>query len=370
MSASSPSIHHTHTIHMITWPDGEGKPLRAFAIVPPSRAVLTRAVTLTADGMLHALDARSNAWRVALDLNKAQNVGLLGALYHDEQPYRLRLELSESGRFCAVVQALGQHGLVIDLLESRVTMPLDRGDYHEDHCQFAAAFATHQQREVIVHASDWNRMEVSDALTGRLLTERDTPRHDEEEGHYLDYFYCTLCVSQDQRWLANAGWVWHPVGCTVAWNLADWLERNVWESEDGPSRQSPAEFVSDDWDRPMTFLGDARLVVWGLWDDAREMSDQEGVVQGLTLYDVSRDVLLARRAFELPDCVQLGWTGELIACVHASGAVSLFEPEGLTCVGHAPDAAVTQHLEGMCFVRGTCEDQEAAIVRLEPALSP
>ncbi|MBX3159903.1 MAG: hypothetical protein KF773_28295 [Deltaproteobacteria bacterium] len=186
----------------------------------------------------------------------------------DDRPDPLRLHVARDARLAAVVQRRGRGGAVVDLETGRTTMELSRGDYHEEHCEYPCAFVQRAGRTLLVHGTDWNRLDVSDARTGELLTVRESPVYarDERPAHYLDYFHCGLLVSPDQRSICEHGWVWHPYGVVIAWSLDAWLDTNVWESEDGPTRRSLAA-AAYFWDGPMCWLDGTRLATWGLGED-------------------------------------------------------------------------------------------------------
>ena len=66
----------------------------------------------------------------------------------------------------------GRYGRVYDLAGGRCTLELDAGAAHEETVPFSFAFAEHRGRTVAIHRTDWNRLDVSDAASGALLTER------------------------------------------------------------------------------------------------------------------------------------------------------------------------------------------------------
>ncbi|RYX81608.1 hypothetical protein EON83_23465 [bacterium] len=193
-----------------------------------------------------------------------------------------RIHLSPSGRFAAVCHDFGRFGFVADLQEKRVTMTLDRGDYHPETQFFPVAFFQNRGSDLLVHASDWNRLEISNPQTGELLTARDAMVCESQSSpeHYLDYFHGGLFASPDGKWIADDGWVWHPVGDVAVWSLEKWLNENVYESEDGISRRSLCwrEYL---WNVPIAWVDHEHLAVWGLGDDDADMTD------GARIFDVS-----------------------------------------------------------------------------------
>jgi hypothetical protein len=197
---------------------------------------------------------------------------------------RHRLHASDDGRFAAVVNDFGRLGQVLDLTTGAVTLELDGGEYCEETVPFSLTFARHAGRTVVVHRTAWNRLDVSDPATGELLTSRGPTSYsggEEPPPHYLDYFHGALTVSPDGRWIADDGWVWHPVGIPVGWSLDAWLTGNVWESDDGPTRRHLG-WRAYYWNHPTCWVGDILLALSGLGDDDEDMLPGVRVVDVVT----------------------------------------------------------------------------------------
>src|SRR5207245_1059047 len=112
------------------------------------------------------------------------------------------------------------------LVTGQVSMRLRRDKHHEDVSSFPLAFCESNNRLVVIHAAEWNRLDASDARTGVLLTQRQPTSYKNGEPqppHYLDYFHSQLTVSLGQQFVVDNGWVWHPVGVITAWSLPRWL---------------------------------------------------------------------------------------------------------------------------------------------------
>jgi len=251
---------------------------------------------------------------------------------------RRRLYASPDGRFAAVVNDFGHHGQVLDLDAGSVTLTLHGGDYHPDTVPFSLALAEHGGRTVVVHRTAWNRLDVSDARTGELLTARDTPGYGpdrERPDHYLDYFHGGLHLSPTGRRVADDGWVWHPVGVPSAWELRRWLDGNVWESEDGETRVNLC-YREYHWNIPMCWIGDDLLAVSGIGDD------DLAILPGARIFDVTADVELI--AFPGP-------RGQFFA---AGRRLYAADPDGLTVwdpftghrTGTVPGFVPTHHHPG------------------------
>lgn len=202
-------------------------------------------------------------------------------------PLTPRLGMSKSGRFAALVNDYGRFGTVTDLQTRAVTLDLDRGDYDSDTTPFPIAFFQNEGRELVVHATAWNRLDISDPQTGELLTAREfLPYEKARPAHYLDYFHGRLHVSLGGEWILDDGWVWHPVGVPAWWSLLRWVKENRWESEDGASRVDLV-WRSYYWDKPMCWVGDERIAIAGIG------SDDEAMIEGARIFDLSGQELNA-----------------------------------------------------------------------------
>jgi hypothetical protein len=229
-------------------------------------------IALTENGALARidLDQRSYSWLAQVP----------EGVVHMRQ--ELALLLSVDGSMAAVVNNYGQYGVVIDLQTGLETMRLDRGTYHNNVSAFPVAFFEQGGQTLLIHGTAWNRLDVSDPKTGEVLTGRVSPAYvsgKPRPEHYLDYFHCCLTISPDQEWVVDNGWVWQPTGEVVIWNLRRWMQENVWESEDGPSRKVLCwrEYY---WDGPLCWVGGQTLAVWGYGDD------DERLLPAAWLFDV------------------------------------------------------------------------------------
>ncbi|MFI5707910.1 hypothetical protein [Kribbella sp. NPDC051620] len=272
----------------------------------------------------------------------------------DREPWaghelRRHLHASGDGSFAAVVNDYGRFGEVLDLRTGETTMLLDNQGYEEETVPFSLAFARRRGRDVVIHRTDWNRLDVSDAATGRLLTDRPAPLLTETEGrpeHYLDYFHGALRVSPDGRQVLDDGWVWHPVGFPAVWSLDRWIEDNVWESEDGPTRLDLCG-RTDYWDHPMVWIDSVRVAVQGIGDD------DVTIRPGARIFDTSRRTQLTD--WKMPTALELaaleGPTGQFFSdgarlFSSAGTGLSTWDLEEGSLVEELPGFSPTHHHRG------------------------
>ena len=199
-------------------------------IAPVNQESQSNWLMLAEDGGLLRFDAHSGrselVGRIELPSESARDPFAGHALTR-------RLHASHNGEFAAVVNDYGLYGQVIDLRSGKITLNLDGGDYCPETVPFSFGFASWQGNVVVIHRAAWNRLDISDASTGNLLSERGPTAYQSGEQrpeHYLDYFHGALYLSPDGTRILDDGWVWHPVGIPVVWSVDRWLSENVWES--------------------------------------------------------------------------------------------------------------------------------------------
>lgn len=250
------------------------------------RADFGHLLVLTADGGLHGVDvdARSIAWlcSVALPvLPGGPANGFFGAPGY-------RLHAASDGRHAAVVVDRGCTGMVVETRSGVVTMNLNGGDYHEGTVPFSTCFLRFEGRDVLVHRTAWNRLDVADPATGESLTDRCIAPYETSGNrpeHYLDYFHGRLRPSPHGSLLFDDGWVWQPVSIPRVWSVTRWLTSNAWESEDGPSI---VDLVTrDDWTQPACWIDEGRLALLGLAEWDPEEGEETAQGPGLRIIDLA-----------------------------------------------------------------------------------
>lgn len=184
---------------------------------------------------------------------------------------KVSLVISPNNRLISVFNSRGRNGTIIDLSMKKELMRFSRDDYHYDQTDFPIAFIEFNKRTLLVHGTKWNRLDISDPLTGELLTSRVDPElkivNNEpiSSEHYLDYFHGQLSVSPNNNWLIDNGWEWHPLGSVTSWNINEWIINNVWESEDGKSKKS-LWWGKYDWNEPVCWISETEIGIVGRFD--------------------------------------------------------------------------------------------------------
>ena len=275
---SGESIFQSRSVHLRGL---SAESLVALAAVPDSGSGLCFAVDLSGQLFSFSLDSAEVAPQ------KIRLAGLLPTVHPKTDHVFMRhlspltLIASPKGEFVARAQTLGNTGGLVRPGESQSVVELKRGDGHEGVCPFPICFAAIDSEVILIYGTAWNRIDACNAKSNEPLTNRPEPdylKRTSAESHYLNYFHCSLSISPMSRWIISNGWIWHPWGSVEVWNIDAWLGKqgNVWESEDGPTKHSltNAGYL---WNRPLCWLDDETVAIWGRGDDDADMEAAIGI---------------------------------------------------------------------------------------------
>lgn len=251
-------VHFTH--RLVSAPPG------VIALAPVARSPHTW-LLLDREGRLHRLDVERGAVEAGGRVDPAA-VDLTRPVV---------LAVSPDGEWAAVGEARGRRAVVLEPATGRVTLALTRGEYHVEHCRYPLAFVEREGCLLLLHATDWNRLDVTDPRTGERLTPREVG---ESTRPVLDYFYSGLSVSPGGGRVLSNGWVWHPYGRVRVFDLQRWLGENPWEAEGGASVRY-LSLCAYFWDRPVAWVDEDTVALWG------EGEDELDLVPAVSLHDVS-----------------------------------------------------------------------------------
>ncbi|MBK6014476.1 YncE family protein [Streptomyces sp. MBT53] len=253
--------------------------------------------------------------------------------YWREHVVRRRLHASHDGRFAGIVNDYGRYGEVADLETGRVTLSLDGGDYHQYTVPFSFAFTQHKGRTLVVHRTAWNRLDVSDALTGELLTPRDPGIP-----HRLDYFHGALAVSPRGTRIADDGWIWQPYGVPTVLNLRSWIEGRTFESEDGRTRKE-LDWRDYYWNEPQCWIDERHIAVTGLKGIDYEAKSS---TRGVRVFDAVR----CRELLALPGVEGALFAADGMLFAAALAGLQAWDPVSGELRGTVPGFVPTHHHPG------------------------
>ncbi len=223
------------------------------------------------DGMLALHDSRSGANTPLATLdNIREREKPIGIDFH--HPY------------ICVAERFGLNAAVVDTRNGSIRS-FTREDYHANVSSYSIGFLEHGRRTLLIHQTQWNRLDITDLESGELLTPREVfireispPQYDEnkkeiaprryEEANYLDFFHSILHIAPDSKSFLSNGWVWSP-----------WDNVRCFDVEEFLQHYEPSSIGVDygngyNWDRPCAFIDNDSFVI-ATDDNADELDDEE-----------------------------------------------------------------------------------------------
>ena len=246
----------TFSHEMVRLPVELGAPLWDMIALPGAAG--SRWLAVTRAGALYAID---------LDRKEASRVAdLAGAGVEPDR--ELSLCASPDGEMVAVVEAHGPSGVVVEVESGDISTMLDRGEPAEG-ARFPVAFAAPGGRLVLIHASAWNRLELSDPRTGDPLVRRPA---EQAAAHQVEYASAGLLASPDGAWLVDNGYTAEGAGLVAAFSVRRWLEEDPFEADDGAGKRYLCQRWHH-WDGPLTWIDPTTLAVHGYGPSRASLRD-------------------------------------------------------------------------------------------------
>jgi len=125
--------------------------------------------------------------------------------------------------YICVTEQFGLNASVVKITDGK-TLKLARLDYHCDVSSYSIGFLEYNGSVLLIHQTQWYRLDITDLETGELLTESDIiyldtddivttesgVYHKTERKRFIPYFHSLIHVSPDCKHFLSNGWVWTP----------------------------------------------------------------------------------------------------------------------------------------------------------------
>jgi len=197
--------------------------------------------------------------------------------------------------YVCVTEQFGVSAALVNI-ETNVVRELRRKDYHSNVSSYSIGFVERNGRILLICQTEWNRLDIFDAETGKNLTEReiywlDTGKRNSDGSiltdtkNHLDYFHSLLHISPDGKHFLSNGWNWHPYGQVLLFETEEFLRK--FELSNVQTKYE----LTDNWDLPCTFINNDLFIV--AKDDVSKARDlplhikQEYVYKQLWFFRVS-----------------------------------------------------------------------------------
>jgi hypothetical protein len=186
--------------------------------------------------------------------------------------------------YICVSERYGLNAVVVNT-ESGDIKAFKREDYYAYASSFSIGFIEHGGRTLLVHQTQWNRLDITDLDTGEFLSEREivcreiaNGCNDEngewiearyEERNHIDYFHSLLHISPKGNGFLSNGWLWAPCDRILYFNLEKFLL--------GYEPTMTAFLYNGggyNWDRPCAFIKEDIVVI--ATDDFKKDIEEKG----------------------------------------------------------------------------------------------
>lgn len=164
--------------------------------------------------------------------------------------------------YVVVSERYGLNASVVNITTGGIAK-IKRADYQSQFCSFPIAFVKYKDAPALVYGSTWNRLDLLDLETFKRITKREKHGYkgaaesmaDLDGNKDLNYFHSLLHPTPDGEAFLSNGWVWHPVGNVLAFNV------NQFSKKFEQAKMS-LDYVSPyNWDMPLAFIDEDLFVM-------------------------------------------------------------------------------------------------------------
>jgi len=170
--------------------------------------------------------------------------------------------------YICVTERYGLNAATVNIVDKHI-LNFVREDYHCDVSSFSVGFLERNGRVLLIHQTQWNRLDITDLETGELLTKREIIYRETgetgtnefgkfrkmESKNYIDYFHSLIHISPDSKHFLSNGWVWHPSDNILC------FETDAFFEEYENCGKHFEYYRGGDWDRPCSFVGNDMVVI-------------------------------------------------------------------------------------------------------------
>lgn len=175
--------------------------------------------------------------------------------------------INRNHKYIALGEYMGQKALVIDIIEKKIELEIDRGDYHTKQMHFPLAFFEYDKVEYFAYGINWDRIKIIEVESKKLIT----PIEKEELDESIGSFWGRIIKHKD--YLIADNWEWNPIGAIYSCRLEPWLTNGYLKDQDYDVIETAHYF----WNRNITSYED------GIYIECIGRDDEE-LLAGLMIY--------------------------------------------------------------------------------------
>lgn len=251
------------------------------------------------------------------------------ATFFNKLPFsstQLNLHLYSFDDYICMIQKNGTLGIVFNFTDANYQKNLERGKYQVEHCLFPIAFYSKGKQTLLIHGTDWNRIDITCLDTDKLLTNRVVDY--ETNSNYFDYFHSSLLVSPDAEYFTSNGWVWQPCDVITVYPINRFLQ----EFEMSHIFVDFAPVDGYNWDRPLCWIDNSTLGIG--YNKKEDGESKKDFPSEIILVDILENKIVNRVKFDGFELSEYGAAvGELFFDKEKQHFIGLNKEDGLLISG-------------------------------------
>lgn len=156
------------------------------------------------------------------------------------------IEMKSYKDYIGISQQLGVN-LIVYNLKTNKKYHFNRGKYNYSFCHFGFEFFTKNNDTLLLHQTDWNRLNIFNLTKEIEITENTSD---------FDYFHSGILKSPNEEYFISNGWHWGPADRIYFSSFEDFLK----DFENSLCYLDMYTYGYN-WDRPCTFINNNTILV-------------------------------------------------------------------------------------------------------------
>jgi hypothetical protein len=188
--------------------------------------------------------------------------------------------------YICLVENRQTKGIVLNLEIPGFKLELSRGEYQVEHCSFPIAFYSAENKDFLIHGTDWNRLDITCLDNLQIKTDRLVDY--DSKTNYFDYFHSLLSVSPDGTHFSSNGWIWSPVDVITIYSVENFLKEYELSQHSLYFGQTSGYF----WDRPLCWIDNNMIAI--AYNQAEDEELKADYITQILLIDIEQDEIVKR----------------------------------------------------------------------------
>ncbi len=173
--------------------------------------------------------------------------------------------VNKDKNYISICEKEGQKAILVNIVEKKIDLNIDRGDYHTKQTDFPILFFLYKEIEYFAYGASWDRIKVIELESKKLINKNEDL--DETIGSFWGR------IIKHENYIIADNWEWNPIGVIYACDLEFFFENGYWRDKDYTVIENAHYF----WNRNITSYG-GKIYITCIGRDDEEL------LEGLMIY--------------------------------------------------------------------------------------